>query len=101
METFAGVLCKFIIRYRFPCRSRLVMFPMKNLVVVLLCAVLTSSCSVMSDIELASESQSHFKDAFYEGAEIAVSENDDHLPEYRIFHQASSGFTPQDIRNIM
>jgi exonuclease III len=46
----------------------------------------------MSKIEKASESQSHFKGAVYEGQDFFVSEKEIEGEKYRIFHQASTGF---------
>lgn len=47
----------------------------------------------MSAIEKASESESHFKNAVYEGRDFYISDKVIEGERYRIFHQASSGFS--------
>jgi hypothetical protein len=55
--------------------------------------VLVSGCSHMSAIEKASESESHFKDAVYKGRDFYISDKVIEGEKYRIFHQASTGFS--------
>jgi hypothetical protein len=47
----------------------------------------------MSEIEKVSESESHFKGAVYEGHDFYIAENKVGGEQYRIFHQASTGFS--------
>ncbi len=54
---------------------------------------IASGCSSTSDIKKVSESESHFKDAVYEGRDFYVAEENVEGERYRIFHQASSGFS--------
>ncbi|MFA6740849.1 MAG: SHOCT domain-containing protein [Arcobacteraceae bacterium] len=60
-----------------------------------------SGCSVKSEIKKVSESKSHFDDAIYTGQkDFYKSFEKIESDKYRIFHQASSGFTTTSaIRN--
>jgi len=62
-------------------------------VMMLLLVLLMSGCSSMSKIEKVSESESHFKDAVYEGRDFYISEEKLEGEQYRVFHQASTGFS--------
>ncbi len=55
--------------------------------------IILSGCSSMSAIEKESESESHFKDAVYEGKDFYISDDEISGDRYRIFHQASTGFS--------
>lgn len=55
--------------------------------------IVITGCSSISPIEKENESESHFKDAVYEGKEFYTSEEDVEGDRYRIFHQASTGFS--------
>ena len=50
-------------------------------------------CSTASTIQRADQSKSAFDDAVYEGEEYNVNEDVPGNIKYRIFHQASTGFT--------
>lgn len=50
-------------------------------------------CSTASTIQRADQSKSAFDDAVYEGEEYNVNEDVPGSIKYRIFHQASTGFT--------
>lgn len=52
-----------------------------------------SGCSQKSMIEKVSNSKSHFDDAVYEGQDFYKSNKKVQGEKYRIFHQASSGFS--------
>ena len=56
-------------------------------------AFLISSCSSMSEIQKVSESESHFEGAVYEGRDFYIAEKNVAGEQYRIFHQASTGFS--------
>ena len=60
-----------------------------------------SGCAVKSEIKKAIESKSHFEDAIYTGQkDFYKSSENIEGDKYRIFHQASSGFTTTSaIRN--
>ena len=63
-------------------------------------SALVSSCSSMSEIQKVSKSESHFKDAVYEGRDFYIAEENVKGERYRIFHQASTGFSgTSGIRN--
>ena len=47
----------------------------------------------MSNIQKVSESESHFKDAVYEGKDFYIAEETPEGEQYRVFHQASTGFS--------
>ncbi|MGF1799963.1 SHOCT domain-containing protein [Vibrio gigantis] len=66
---------------------------MKKIITVLSFTVL-AGCAQKSPIEKVSESTSHFADAFYEGSkDFYITEDPKDGEQYRIFHQASTGFT--------
>jgi Short C-terminal domain len=72
---------------------------MKSLIIIASMIILTA-CSTSSTIKKASESKSAFDDAAYEGEEFVVNNAISDEDAYRIFHQASTGFTSiQSIRN--
>jgi len=52
-----------------------------------------SACSSMSPIQKESESTSHFDGAVYEGKDFYISDEEIQGERYRIFHQASTGFS--------
>lgn len=59
----------------------------------LLMIVIFNGCSVKSEIKKASESKSHFDNAIYTGQKDFYKNSEKIEGEqYRIFHQASSGF---------
>nr|WP_052678434.1 SHOCT domain-containing protein [Moritella viscosa] len=47
----------------------------------------------MSPIERVNESKSHFEDAVFKGKDFYISEKQYEGDQYRIFHQASTGFS--------
>lgn len=66
---------------------------MKKLIQIALLSVVVTGCSSMSPIEKASESKSHFDDAVYQGRDFYVSPQEVQGERYRIYHQASTGFS--------
>ncbi len=59
-----------------------------------------ASCATTSEIQKVSASESHFKDAVYEGRDFYISNEKVEGEQYRIFHQASTGFSgTSGIRN--
>jgi hypothetical protein len=52
----------------------------------------TVGCAQMDQVQPVNTSQSRFVDAVYKGATTVISENKDGLEEFRVFHQARSGF---------
>ncbi len=66
---------------------------MKNIFLYIGLALIISGCASKSEITKVSESESHFKDAVYEGQDFYISEDEVKGERYRIFHQASSGFS--------
>jgi len=52
-----------------------------------------SGCASKSMIEKVSESKSHFDDAVYEGQNFYETDESHQGIQYRIFHQASTGFS--------
>ncbi len=66
---------------------------MKRQMQMLLLAAAVSSCSSMSPIEKESESKSHFEDAVYKGHDFYISPQEIEGERYRIYHQASTGFS--------
>ena len=70
------------------------------IIVKIIFALTISSCSSTSKIQKVSESESHFKDAVYEGRDFYIAEENVEGEQYRIFHQASTGFSgTSGIRN--
>lgn len=61
--------------------------------ILTLSVLLLCSCSSMSSIEKESESESHFKNAVYGGKDFYIAENEVKGERYRVFHQASTGFS--------
>jgi len=55
--------------------------------------LLLSACSSMSPIQKESESSSYFDGAIYEGKDFYISDEEIQGERYRIFHQASTGFS--------
>ena len=55
--------------------------------------ILLVGCSQKSMIEKESESTSHFKGAVFEGKDFYISDLAPRGERYRIFHQASTGFS--------
>lgn len=68
---------------------------MRNISIVILIAIVIaiSGCASTSEITKVSESESHFKDAVYEGHDFYISEEEVEGERYRIFLQASTGFS--------
>ena len=66
---------------------------MKNFILLALTVSLLSACSSISPIEKENESESHFKGAVYEGKDFYISDDEISGERYRIFHQASTGFS--------
>ncbi|MDZ7660935.1 SHOCT domain-containing protein [Thiohalophilus sp.] len=67
--------------------------------IVTLSIVLLTACSTASTIKKASESESAFADAVYEGEKSVVEAGISDENAYRIFHQAATGFVSiQSIR---
>jgi hypothetical protein len=64
-------------------------FPAKALML----STILVGCSSTSPIEKESESKSHFEDAFYKGRDFYISPEEVEGERYRIFHQASTGFS--------
>ena len=64
----------------------------KNFILVYLALILLG-CAVASTIQRADQSESAFNDAVYEGKEYNVGEDLTGAVKYRVFHQASTGFT--------
>ena len=65
---------------------------MKKILIMTIVTFL-AGCSATSKIEKANESESHFKGAVYEGRDFYKIDEDVKGERYRIFHQASTGFT--------
>ena len=70
----------------------------KNIFMIIL-ALFILGCSTASTIQRADQSKSAFDDAVYEGEQFNVNNEVLGNTKYRIFHQASTGFTSiQSIR---
>jgi hypothetical protein len=65
---------------------------MKKILIMTMVAFL-AGCSATSKIEKANESESHFKGAVYEGRDFYKIDKEVKGERYRVFHQASTGFT--------
>lgn len=63
------------------------------IVLVLMAVFNFNGCSAKSEITKVSESKSHFDGAVYEGQDFYVSDETTNEEKYRIFHQASTGFS--------
>lgn len=66
---------------------------MTKTIQVLLLVVAVTGCASTSPIEKESESKSHFEDAVYKGRDFYVSPEAIAGERYRIYHQASTGFS--------
>src|SRR5689334_11327107 len=66
---------------------------MDNFRRVALLSLFIAGCSSMSPIEKESESKSHFEDAVFKGQDFYVSPQEIEGERYRIYHQASTGFS--------
>jgi hypothetical protein len=66
---------------------------MKNIIFFIPMFLFISACSSMSPIQKESESTSHFDGAVYEGKDFYISDEEIQGERYRIFHQASTGFS--------
>lgn len=66
---------------------------MDNLRRIALLSLFIAGCSSMSPIEKESESKSHFEDAVFKGRDFYVSPQEIEGERYRIYHQASTGFS--------
>ena len=73
---------------------------MKKIFLCIGISLVISGCASKSEVAKVSESESHFKDAVYKGQDFYISEDEVKGERYRIFHQASSGFSgTSGIRN--
>lgn len=66
---------------------------MKKIIFLVPAFFFFSACSSMSPIQKESESSSHFDGAVYEGKDFYISDEEIQGERYRIFHQASTGFS--------
>jgi hypothetical protein len=66
---------------------------MKYHYIIVAAFLLLSSCARISQIEKADESESHFKNVVYKGKDFYQSDEEVFGEKYRIFHQASTGFS--------
>ena len=66
---------------------------MANLTRFAILGLFMVGCSSMSPIEKESESKSHFEDAVFKGRDFYVSPKEIEGERYRIYHQASTGFS--------
>ena len=67
--------------------------------IALIVAVLMAGCSTATPVQMADKSHSAFEGAVYGGEVHFISEDMPGSVKYRVFHQASSGFTSvQSIR---
>ena len=66
---------------------------MKKLFCVAPIFLFLSACSSMSPIQKESESTSHFEGAVYEGKDFYTLDEEVQGERYRVFHQASTGFS--------
>jgi len=66
---------------------------MKNILFLTPVFLVLAACSSMSPIQKESESTSHFEGAVYEGKDFYISDEEIKGERYRIFHQASTGFS--------
>lgn len=55
--------------------------------------IFMAGCSTASNIEKVSESESHFDGAVFQGRDFYIAEDEIEGERYRIFHQASTGFS--------
>lgn len=62
-------------------------------IIVYIPLVFLFGCAQMSPIERVSESKSHFEDAVYKGKDFYTADSQYEGEQYRIFHQASTGFS--------
>jgi hypothetical protein len=67
-------------------------YPKKTITITIL-ALLLTGCAVSSQIEKASESQSHFKNAFYTGHDFYRAKEKIDGERYRVFEQAATGLS--------
>jgi len=65
---------------------------LKNKMLLLLSVIAVSACSSMSNIEEKDTSKSHFEDTVFGGEFVYKNPKEFKETQYRIFHQASSGF---------
>ncbi len=71
-----------------------------KILIIITSMIMLTACSTSSTIKKASESKSDFDGAVYEGEKFVVNNSVSDKDAYRIFHQASTGFTSiQSIRN--
>ena len=61
--------------------------------ILIMTLIVFSGCAGKSKIEKVSESKSHFDDAVYEGQNFYEADKNHKGTQYRIFHQASTGFS--------
>ena len=66
---------------------------MKKVLFVAPIFLFLSACSSMSPIQKESESTSHFEGSVYEGKDFYTLDEEVQGEKYRIFHQASTGFS--------
>ncbi|MDA3907449.1 MAG: hypothetical protein PF437_00020 [Sulfurimonas sp.] len=55
--------------------------------------IIFSGCASKTKIEKVSDSKSHFDNAVYEGQDFYESNENHNEEQYRVFHQASTGFS--------
>jgi hypothetical protein len=55
--------------------------------------IVFGGCASKSKIEKVSQSKSHFDDAVYEGQNFYEADGSHNGTQYRVFHQASTGFS--------
>lgn len=80
--------------------ARKILIQLASKFCVIAIAISMSSCSTTSQIQKVSESESHFKGAVYEGQDFYIADEEAEGEQYRIFHQASTGFSgTSGIRN--
>lgn len=61
---------------------------------ILVATIALTGCSVAPSIQRASDSKSAFEGAVYTGEKSVVGKSTLGVEEYRVFHQAGTGFTP-------
>lgn len=66
---------------------------MKKILFVAPIVLFLNACSSMSPIQKESESSSHFEGAVYEGKDFYTLDEEVQGERYRVFHQASTGFS--------
>lgn len=67
---------------------------------IALIVIYLSGCSISSPIQKADKSPSAFEGAVFKGEKIIISEDVPESEAYRIFHQASTGFTSVNMLRV-